>query len=56
MTQRFSYPSRDFDAWASAVRQQMLDSLARRRNPPQQTEDTASQLTSLDQTAHHEEK
>lgn len=24
-------PSRDFDTWATAVRQQMLDSLAKRR-------------------------
>ncbi|WP_204141618.1 hypothetical protein [Halomicronema sp. CCY15110] len=30
--QAFKTPSRDFDTWASAVRQQMLDSLAKRRN------------------------
>ena len=29
--QTFKQPSRDFDVWASAVRQQMLDSLAKRR-------------------------
>lgn len=30
--QQFKGKSLDFDTWASAVRQQMLDSLARRRN------------------------
>jgi|GEM_PF-2377281 len=33
----YSQSFRDFDAWASAVRQQMLESLARRRNIVQQS-------------------
>ncbi|WP_160299499.1 hypothetical protein [Leptolyngbya iicbica] len=39
--QAFKTPSRDFDTWASAVRQQMLDSLAKRRNTLQTDDDQA---------------
>jgi len=40
---QYSQSFRDFDTWASAVRQQMLESLARRRNAEQQApENTAT--------------
>jgi hypothetical protein len=49
--QAFKTPSRDFDTWASAVRQQMLDSLAKRRTTLETDDDraiTAQQIRDSD--------